>query len=195
MPEPHEVIAFPLTIFLAPVGTAFPDIDEEPAVDWIKVGSEGPYNYEDDGVTVTNSQTIETFTGAAGTIARKAWRTEEGLLIGFVLVDFSPTQFALVRDNATVTTVAAGVGVAGTKSISLKRGVEVHQYALLARGESPVDNDLIMQYKLPTVIQQGEAEEVHVKGTPAGTQLEFMALEVAVDDFGDLEIQTAEATS
>lgn len=196
MPAPHEIIASPLTLYLAAVGSTFPAIDAEPdARDWFKLGAEGDKNYDEEGVTATHSQTVETFTGAGGTAPRKAFRTEEGLVLGFTLVDLSTDQYAKVLDDAAVTTVAKGVGRAGEKSFSLLRGVSVQQFALLARGESTEDNALNLQYEWPTVFQSGEPAPVFTKGEPAGLAVEFTALEVVAGEFGDIRIQTDPADS
>lgn len=191
--KPHEIIASPLTLFVAAVGTAFPKIDEAPAEAWLKLGDLGSKNYTDDGVTVTTAQTVETFTPAGGTAPRKAFRTEESLAMGFTLVDLSPEQFAEVMDQAAITTVVAAKEVAGEKSFSLLRGLGVQHYALLARGESTVDNELVSQYEWPTVFQSGDPSPVYTKGEPAGLDVEFTAIEVEEGEFGDIRIQTGAA--
>lgn len=193
MPAPHEIIASPLTLYVAIVGEAFPKIDDAPGEDWFKLGALGAKNYTDDGVTVTTSQTVETFIPAGSTAPRKAFRTEEGLAMGFTLVDLSPEHFAKVLDEAAITTVVAGAEKAGEKSFSMLRGLGVQQYALLARGESTVDNELVAQYEWPTVYQSGDPSPVYTKGEPAGLDVEFTALEVEDGEFGDIRIQTAEA--
>lgn len=195
MPSPHEIIASPLTLWLAEVGTTYPDLDEAPASEWKLLGAEGPRNYDEDGVEVDYSQTIETFRGQSTTI-RKVFRTEEGMAMTFTLVDLSPEMQALAAfDDATITTVAAAAGVAGEKNFSTKKGPIVAQYALLARGESTVDNGLITQHEWPTVYQSGEPAPVHTKDSPAGLELEYTAIEVTEGEFGDTRIQTAEPTS
>lgn len=194
MPTPHEIVAAPLTVWLAPVGTAFPKVDAAPSGPWIKLGTEGAYNYSDDGVTVQHSSSVETFTPAAATRPRKAWRTEEGLTVGFTLVDLSPTHYAKVLDEATVSTVAAATGSAGTSSFNVQREINVELWALLARGESPVDNDLAMQLQIDAVYQSAEPEVTFNKGNPAGLSLEFTALEVTAGDFATWVVQTAPAT-
>lgn len=180
-------------MFVAPTGTDFPEIDDaEGSFDaaWVKLGAEGSKNYEESGVTVTHSQTIETFTGAGSTAPRKAFRTEEGLVLGFTLVDLSAEQYAEILDDASVTTTAAGVGEAGKKEFSLLRGLGVQQYALLGRGESTEDNELNLQYQWPTVYQSGEPAPAYAKGDPAALEVEFTALEVVAGEFGELHIQT-----
>ena len=194
MPAPHQITAFPLTIYVAPTGEAMPDVDEAPAGDWLKLGTAGAKDYAEEGVTVTHSQTIETFTGAESTAPRKAFRTEEGLVLAFTLSDLSPEQFATILDDASVTTTAAGSGIPGTKDFDLLRGVGVEQFALLARGQSTIDNALALQYEWPTVFQSGSPAPVFAKGSPAGLAVEFTALEVVAGEFGTLVVQSAVAS-
>lgn len=193
MSAPNEITAAPLTLWLAKVGTAYPKIDGAPAEPWVKLGTEGDRNYDEDGVSTAHTQNIETFTPAGSTAPRKAFRTSEGLTMGFNLVDLSTAQFALILDEAAVTTQAAEATKAGTKSFDLLRGTDVKTWALLARGQSPEDNDLTIQYQWPTVFQSGEPSPVHTKGKPAMLAVEFTALEVTAGEFGEIIEQTAVA--
>lgn len=192
------LVAYPLTYYVAELETPFPDIDEtEQEFDggWFKLGTAGPLDYGDDGTTVTHSQTIEQFVGAGGTAPRKAFRTEEGLVLAVTLHDISPEQYAKILDDASITTVSAGAGTAGEKSFSVLRGLNVEQFALLARGQSPVDNGLNMQIEIPTVYQSGEISHAYNKGTPVGSAVQWTALEVAPGEFGTVRIGTAPASS
>lgn len=192
------LVAYPLTIYVAELETTFPDIDDAEGAfdsDWFKIGTAGPLDYGDGGTTVTHSQTIETFTGAGSTAPRKAFRTEEGLVLAFTLHDISPEQYAMVLDDAAITTVSAAPGTAGEKSFEVLRGLNVQQFALLARGQSPVDNSLNMQLEWPTVYQSGEISHAYDKGTPVGAAVEFTALEVTPGEFGTVRVGTAAATS
>src|SRR3546814_4738671 len=56
--EPYEILAGPLTIWLSPVGTAFPLIDAEPGAEWKLMGTRGTRNMSNDGVTVQLNQTV-----------------------------------------------------------------------------------------------------------------------------------------
>lgn len=193
--EPYEIVAGPLQLWLAPVGTAFPDVDEDPdSEDWTLIGTSGDENYSEDGVTVTHSQTIEQARPAGSTGPRKAWRTGEDLTIALVLWDITPEQYAAALNGNEVTTTAAGSGTAGTKKIGLSRGHEVTCYALLARGTSPEGDGFAAQYEVPRCYDAGNAAPVFRKGTPAALALEFTALEdpnAASDDerFGRLVAQ------
>lgn len=174
--EPFEIIGAPLTLYLAPVGTAYPALDEAPGAGWTKVGTNGDRNYGDDGVTVAHSQSLEQARPAGATGPVKAWRTEEDMVISVTLWDLTLEQYAIALNDAEIDTVAAGVGTIGTKTIGLSQGQEVATYALLARGVSPY-GDFPAQYEVPRVYQSGNPEPAYVKGQPAGLALEFTALE------------------
>jgi hypothetical protein len=194
MAAPQEIIAAPLEIYLAPVGTAFPLVDAAPAVAWELIGTSGDKNYEADGVTVTHGQSVEEWRAAGTTGARKAFRTEESLMIEVTLVDLSAAQYARIMDDATVTQTSPGVGVPGQDEFSLLRGLDVQEFALLARGVSPADNTLAAQYEVPRVYMNGEPAPVFTKGAPAGLALSFSALEDTSAGFGTLTIQTDPAS-
>ena len=196
MAVPSEIVAAPLTIWLAPVAFAFPDVDEVPIPTngWEKLGTSGDLNYDEAGVTVTHNQTIETFTPAGGTAARKAWRTSESLMIEFTLVDISAAQYARVMNDATITQVAASAGIPGKDSFDLLQDIDVTTFALLARGVSPANPAMVAQYEVPMVYQSASPSPVYSKGKPAGLQCQFVALADATTGFGKLRIQTAVAS-
>lgn len=198
--EPFHLIAAPFTAWWAPVDEAFPDVSEAPAGNWKKIGTSGDSDYNEEGVTVSHQQTVEVFRGLGGTGPRKAFRTEEGLLISFQLHDLTLAQYALALNNNTVDTTAAAVGVAGTKDVDLYRGLDVQQMALLLRGDvSPEGAGFKMQYQIPVCFVSSSPEPVYTKGSPAGLALEFTALEdpdaaAASDRFGKLVVQDAAAS-
>lgn len=187
--EPFEIVASPLTVWVAPVGTAFPLVSAAPAAAWFKLGTSGDKNYDDDGVTVTHEQSLEVFRGAGSTTPRKTWRTEEDIIFGFTLVDISAAQYAKILDQAAVTTTAAAAGVPGTDRFSLTQGVDVSQYALLARGKSPANEALVAQYQVPRCYQAGNPAPQFGKSAPAGLECEFRTLESSTPT--ELVIQTA----
>jgi hypothetical protein len=175
--EPYEIIGAPLTLWLAPVGTAFPLIDAAPAAGWIKVGTSGDLNYSDDGVTVTHSQTFEQARPAGSIGPRKAWRQSEDLMISLTLWDLTLEQYATALNDAEITTTAAGAGTAGFKKLGLSQGEDVAFYALLARGVSPYGDGFNAQYEVPRCYQSGNPKPAYKKGVPAGLELEFTAFE------------------
>lgn len=173
--EPYEVIAAPFTMWLAPVATAFPLIDAAPGGSWTKVGTSGDLNYKADGVTVRHGQTVNLWRSLGDTGPRKAFRTEEELMISLILADVSLEQYLIALNHNTVTTVAPG-GEAGYKKIGLSRGPGVTTKALLVRGPSPYDTNMNMQYEVPIVVHVGSPELVYRKDEPVGLALEFQAM-------------------
>lgn len=197
MSEPFEILAAPFTLYVAPVGTAFPAINAAPAEAWIKVGTSGDRSETEEGVTVSHSQALNPVRAAGSTGPRKAFRTEEDLVIALTLMDITLEQYKLAMNGNAITTVAAGVGTAGFKHMKLYRGTEVATMALLVRGDaSPYGDAYKSQYEVPACFQSGDAEVVYTKGDPAGLALEFTALEdpdAATPDarFGRLVMQHA----
>tara|TARA_R110002124_G_scaffold256146_2_gene421796 strand:+ start:2959 stop:3558 length:600 start_codon:yes stop_codon:yes gene_type:complete len=175
--EPYEIIGAPFTLWLAPVGEAFPLIDAAPAGNWIKVGTNGDRNYSDDGVTVAHSQSLEKARPVGSTGPVKAWRTEEDLMIRLSLWDMTLEQYAKALNDVEITTTAAGSGTAGFKAMGLSQGQEVTTYALLVRGISAYGGGYAAQYEVPRCYQSGNPEPVLTKGKPAALDLEFTALE------------------
>jgi len=174
--QPYEIIASPVDVWFAVVGTAFPLIDATPAAAWKKIGSSGNLNYTDEGVTVAHPQSIEKFRALGDTGSRKVFRTEEDLLIRLVLADITLEQYAHALNSNTVTTTAAGAGTAGYKTVGMSRGAAVATVALMVRGPSPYGNDWTLQYEVPYAAQSGNPEPVFLKGTPIGLALEWTAL-------------------
>lgn len=194
MTVPVEIIAGPLTLFLAPVGTAFPLVTAAPAAPWAKVGTSGDRNYSDDGVSVQHSQSIEQARPAGAVGPVKAWRTEEDLMIMVTLWDLTLEQFTTALAGVAPTTVAAGAGTPGTKRVGLSAGKAVTTYALLARGYSAYGDAFAGQYEVPLCYQSASPKILYAKGKPAGIELEFTALEHAAaaseaERFGRLIMQ------
>ncbi|WEK00595.1 MAG: hypothetical protein P0Y59_02570 [Candidatus Sphingomonas phytovorans] len=195
MQEPLEIIAGPLTAWVAPIGTAFPLITAAPAGPWTMVGANGDRNYSDDGVSVMHSQTIQKVRPAGTVGAVKAFRTEEDLTLTLTLWDLTLEAYTLALNGATVSATAAGVGTAGFKKLGLSRGEDVKTYALLVRGtKSAYGATYAAQYEVPRCYQSANPNPAYRKGVPAGLQLVFDALEYgaatsADERFGRLIMQ------
>jgi hypothetical protein len=188
MAAPYEIVAAPLTVWVAPVGTAFPVISVAPGGSWFKLGTSGTKNYDARGVTVTHGESIGSFTPAGGTAKRKVFRTEEQFLIDFDLVDLTIEQYAKIMNDATVTTT---VGPPAIKDINLLQGLTVATFALIARGVSPVNDALPSQYQVPIVYENGQTKPVYAKGAATALAVQYEALEDATLGFGKLVVQTA----
>ncbi len=148
-----------------------------PGAGWTKVGTSGDRNYSEEGVQVQHIQKTETARPAGATGPVAAFRTEEELIIDVTLWDCSLEQYRVALNGVAVTTVAAGVGVPGTKKMGLSMGLDVTTYALLARGPSAYGEGYLAQYEVPRVYQSGSAKPAYRKGKPVGIGLEFTALE------------------
>jgi hypothetical protein len=195
---PFEIVCAPYTVYVAPIGSAMPAIDDDEAAilatpDWNLLGTSGAKNYTDAGVAVTHGQTVSDFTPAGSTTPRKVWRTGETLTVGLTLADVSPEQYALVINNAAISTVAAGVGTAGEKHFQLMRGVQVSTHAILVRGISSVDEALNAQYEIPCAYEAGNPAPTYSKANPAELAVEWHTLELTPGVFGTLRVGTAPA--
>ncbi len=176
---PFEIIGAPLTLWLAPVGTAFPLINAAPGAGWTKLGTNGDRSYEAGGVTTTHAKSYDKVRTAGASGPVKAFLTEEDLMFGVTLLDMTLEQYAAALNGNTVTTVAPATGVPGTKKIGLSEDVgRTKEYALLARGLSPYNEALAMQYCVPRCYQSGAPAPVFRKGgTGAALALRYEALE------------------
>ncbi|QXN67996.1 major tail protein [Microcystis phage Mwe-Yong1] len=195
MGKPFEIIPAPFTLYLAPVGTAFPVITAAPSGSWTKVGTSGDRNYSEDGVTVAHSQAFGQARPVGATGPVKAWRTEEDLMVSLTLWDMTLEQYAVALNGNDVAATAAGVGTAGFKKINLYQGGEVELMSLLVRGDvSPYGASYKSQYEIPVCYQSGSPEPAFSKNGPAGLALQFTALEdpdaaTPAERFGRLVIQ------
>lgn len=196
---PYEIIMSPFEVWVAPVGESYPDVDETPAGNWAKLGTNGKFNYSEDGVTVTHNQSVSAHRTLGSTGPVKATRTEEDLMVSLVLEDLTAEQYAKILNNVSVTDTPPGAGTPGTRDFTLRQGRDVSTFALLVKGPSSYGDSFNAQYQVPRVFQNGNPALVFNKGDAAGLAVEFMALEdpnaaSEAERFGKLVIQDAAAT-
>lgn len=198
MPAPYEIVVTPLELFVAPYGSAFPEIDEETnefGAEWVKIGTSGTKSESEAGVTLSHNQTLSSFTSAGSTTKRKVWRTDETVQFALEIADLTPAQYAIALNDATITTVPATSEAPGTKSISLLQGIDVSLFALVARGVSPLGDELVAQYQAASVVQVANpAPKFAPKGGPALLALQFEAIEANAGDYAELIIETEPAS-
>ncbi|MEL6485647.1 MAG: hypothetical protein AAFQ13_00690 [Pseudomonadota bacterium] len=177
--EPFEIIGAPLVVYIAPTGTAFPEIATAPSGDWTLLGKRGDRSIAEEGVTVSHSKTYSNVRTAGASGPVKAFLESEDLMLRMTLLDLSIESYANALNGNTVTTVAAGSGTAGYKSVGLSQSVgRTQEFALLARGLSPEDETMNLQYEFPRVYESASPEPVFRKGGQgAALALSFMALE------------------
>jgi hypothetical protein len=177
-----EIVFGPMELWWAPVGTAFPDVDDDPTGTFTLIGTSGDVNYHEDGVTVDLSQTIEYFTPLGSTVSKCAFRTGQEIMVSVTMVDLSLAQLRVALNLNSVTNDA---GPPQTSAIDLNYGIEVSEMALLVRGtgKSPELAGANVQFELNRVVEQASHSLSFVKGEPAGVLLEFRAL---IDTSGDV---------
>ncbi len=188
MPAPHEIVAAPLTIYLAVIGTAPPAVSDDPTgfdPAWEILGVEGARNYDESGVDVDHSETTVDFTPAGSTTPSKRFRTGEVNEMTLNLVDLSPDTYAKVMNDALVTDTGSA------KSFSLFRGDQVSSFAVLARGQSTVDNALNLQVFYSKAFVSVDGKVTWTKGKPSMLPIKIQAIRHSDTDLIEIEIQTA----
>lgn len=195
--SPFEILAAPFTLYLAPLTTAFPLVDTDPTAPWVVIGTSGPSNYDEAGVTIQHSQTTNFWRSLASGGPRKVFRSAEDFMISLNLADVSLEQYKNILEYNTITPTAASVGVPGTKSIGLSRGLVMNPMALLVRGPSPYGDNMAAQYEVPMCVNIGDPQPVFNKDKPALLNFKFQAIEDVSQSlherFGRLVAQTADA--
>lgn len=190
--EPYEILTGVGTLFVAPVGTVFPDLDDSPAAAWRNLGN------TQDGVKVTLDQKIDEHSVDQETGAIKASRSEESLVLETSLAEATLENLADVI-GATLIDTPAGAGTIGTREVPLYKGANVNTFAFLFRGNSAYGN-YPAQYELPYGYFGGSVELEDTKEGNRKIGVEFHALvdpnaALDADKFGRLIMQDAEATS
>jgi hypothetical protein len=171
-------------MYLAPVATAFPNLDTAPPAPWTTIGTAGTKSMVNTGVTVSQPQTLGTFVPAGSAAIRKAWRQTEELTVALSLADMSPAQYALQLNNAAVSANVATGGAPGDQHFELMRGVLVYSFALLLRGVSPFQEAYSAQYEVSAAYNAGNAAPVFSNQGPAVLAIEWHAYELNSGSLG-----------
>ena len=173
---PYEIIAAPFTVWLADVGTSYPAVGAVPSGSWLKLGASGDVNINEDGVSVSHPQNVEKLRTLGSTLPVKAFRTEEDLIISFMLLDLRLEMYRHVLNGNSLNDVDAVAGVPGYKSLPFYRGPDVTQQALLIRGLSAYGDGMYADFRVPKVVHIGEPEVISKKGEPSGLAFELHAI-------------------
>jgi hypothetical protein len=194
---PYQIIAGVADVYVAPVSTAFPAIDDAYGDAGFGTATWRYLGHTDGGIKVGHPQTVVALRTDQVTAPVKAVRSEEDLTIAFSLAEVTPANYALVLNQSTV-----GAQVDGNSlTLTLYRGgFGVETFSLLVRGEhlSP-EGDYNLQYEVPSVYQSGEPEVEYTKDAKALLACEFMAIAALAfsgdaedaDIFGILRVGTA----
>lgn len=158
-------------IWVAPVGTTMPTLDQTPTAAsayWEYVGP------SEDGVKLDFDETINAFSPDTETGDTDAVRSHEAVKITANLYEATLENLALAF-AATVTTVPAGSGTLGYKEIGMSRGAQVTKKAILFRGNSPY-GDFPGQYLVPFGYISGKVGLEYKKEAHVLIPIEFNAL-------------------
>lgn len=189
---PFEVMGAPHEVLIAPFGTARPDLFAEPDDNvWALVGKSGNRSYAEEGVRVNSPAAYNYFRGYASAAPRKAFRSEEDVMIAVTLADM--TLESLVYAFNKLVTDITDVGV--TRTLGLSRGLGVKTFALLVRGPSPYMDDGVAQFWLPTVCNVSSVDLALRRDNATTYPLEFRAIfyddATAGEEMGVYEAQDA----
>ncbi len=173
------------SIFLAAVGTAFPLPDAAPNGSWTDLGE------FDGGVTANLTQSIDEHFIDSESGAVKATRSQEALRISVNLAETTLENLGKALDDATVSADTTP----SRKIVPLYRGLDVTEYALLFRAESPY-GAFNAQFEVPRAYQAGDIGPAFTKDSKTLYPVEFGALvdDLAATDaekFGRLVAQDA----
>ena len=186
----YELLTGVGTLYVAPVGTAFPVVNATPAVTWRTLGETS------DGVKIVMDQKTERLRTDQRTGAVKAVRTEEDVTIETKLAQSTLENLADLIGN-TVTDTPPGSGTIGTRAVPIHRGAAVKEFAFLFRGSSPY-GDFPAQFELPRGYFDDSVEMESVKDGFTTLPVKFAALEdlnasVEANRYGRLVAQDAAA--
>src|SRR5688572_8571832 len=169
---PYEVMGAPHSVYIATFGTARPAIGDAPGGGWTLVGERGNNSYSEEGVRVNSPAAYNYFRGLASAAPRKAFRSEEDVMIGITLADMTLESLALAFNK-----LAASVTESGFKrTLGLSRGLSVTTLALLVRGPSPYMDDGTAQFWIPTAINVSSIELGMRRDNATTYPLEFRAI-------------------
>jgi hypothetical protein len=168
---PYEIIVGVARVYLAPVGTAFPDTDTTPSVSWTDMGCT-----DDDGVTVTHVREYDEHFKGCSPLVQKVSLSSAREEIAFNLAEITPARYARLLDNATVVAVAAASHTPGTQYFYIAPTGTPAQYACLIRGASPL-MDADAQYEYARVSISDSVEVQYSKSDAATLAVKLTAFE------------------
>ena len=171
MGAPFELVAGPMSLYVAVVGQAQPEISATPPAAWMILG----YSLSEDGLVVNPEETVNKQKTLDSPQTKKLFRSEDDLTLTCTLLDLTVEALARVMNGKAVITTAAGSGAGGYREITLGRGFDVKMYAVLARGMSPYGDNFNAQYWIPNAYVSSGGP-TYVKGEAAGLELEIMCV-------------------
>lgn len=169
---PFEVMGAPHSLYIGVAGLARPALNADPDVGWTLVGTAGNRSYAEEGVRVNSPAAYNYFRGLGSAAPRKAFRSEEDVMIAVTLADM--TLESLVYAFNKLVTDIVDVGV--TRTLGLSRGLSVATLALLVRGPSPYMDDGIGQFWVPAAMNVSSIELALRRDQATQYPLEFRGI-------------------
>lgn len=197
---PYQQLVAPAEVWVAPVAEAFPDLNDAPAGNWVRLAAKE--DLTEDGVTLRYGQTVDVDGSRVlgSTLPQKAFRSRESFEIEFTVKDLGASTLAQALDLAkTVTDTAAGAGTAGNLNFLAERGLSVGERAILVRYDASPDaaadaDDFKYQVEVFRAVQMGAPEPNPQKDNPGAVAFTLTALEDASGNFVTVRSQDAAAT-
>lgn len=175
--EPFAMVVGPGQVYLAPVGTAFPAIDQPPSGSWGLLGTLGNRNQSEAGIKIVHEQKVTEHFVSGSTGPQKATRQQERLIISGELEDLTLEQYTKLMSGLAIADTPEAAATAGYRTLNIRMGLDVAEFALLVRGASPYANGMNMDWRVPRVYQSTNPSPVLSKAGPAMLAFEFVALE------------------
>ena len=168
---PYDTVVGPGSVWLAPVGTAFPVVDlATPAAAWISLGE------TDGGLTFTPKRSVKKHYTDQSFAPKKTTVTLRETEVSVALAQITLERLAKILDGQAIVTVAAGAGTAGYRYFTLSAAATLPQYAMLIRVPSPY-GDGYTQIELACVSPSGDQKIVFKKDDMSTIPTTWDALE------------------
>ena len=191
MPAPFEMVAAPMTLYIAPEATLAPELSLTPPSPWRFLGTSGSRSISDEGLTIAFNETVENQRTLGSTGIAKQFRSEEDLMVSFGLLDVSVETFSDALSGLSVTEVASALGTAGYRRVDLLRGFNVLNQAFLVRGFSPYADDMFAQYWIPKGYASFSGDLSYTKSGAAMIPIQVSAIEDLTYGYGQYHGQFA----
>lgn len=169
---PYEIMGAPHSLYIATAATARPAIGAAPAVGWVLVGTAGNRSYSEEGVRVNSPAAYNYFRGLGSAAPRKAFRSEEDVMISVTLADLTLESLATAFNKLASGVVETGI----TRKLGLSRGLGVQTVALLVRGPSPYMDDGFSQWWIPQAANVTSIDLAMRRDNATTYPLEFRAI-------------------
>lgn len=186
--QPFDQLSGPLDVYIADAIEVKDDVDVTPSGNWALLGA------TDGDQSVDLPQSLTYFRDNRSGAPVKVVRSEEDVIITFMVVGLTLENFALLTsDDANVNTLA---GPPATKNIRLFRDFDIAQYSFIFKGEalSPYGN-FPAQFYIPRAVVDGSPSMAFAKDGRPGLEIEVHALyedgQTAGDELGIFEAQTS----